>query len=73
MDEYVNIPILENFDQTRQIGTARILKSKLPGQPDYVFSLGYTCDFDSSNMEVMCVSLMTDEQYLAYLNRKDSK
>ena len=64
-DEFVVVPVLEKFDQSKQIGELRILKSKLPPTADFVFSLGYVKSVDT--FELLCVSMMSDGQYLAYM------
>lgn len=64
-DEFVVVPVLEKFDQSKQIGELRILKSKLPPTADFVLSLGYVKGVDT--FELFCVSMVPDKEYLAYL------
>lgn len=72
------IPVLMNFDQQQPIGTMTIDETRLPPGMGYVFSLGARAlDTEIVNgavrvtrAELLCVSLQTDEQYLACLERE---
>lgn len=75
----ITIPVLLGFDSTQLIGTLTLDETKLPPGVGYVFSLGYSPtefegdplrDFNVKKADLMCVSLQSDEQYLAYLNSK---
>ena len=68
------IPVLINFDQSRQIGTLEIDETQLPEYSDYVFAIGYLADQISLDRrdkvaELVEVSLLTDTQYISYLKQ----
>ena len=67
MSEYVTVPVLEKFDRLKQIGELKILKSKLPSKPNFVFSLGYVKDFENDTFEIECVGLVLDKEYMGYV------
>lgn len=65
----MKIPVLVNFDQHNQIGWLEIDETKLPEYSDYVFSLGYVVNNDCIDKvaKLLAVSLLTDTQYIKYL------
>lgn len=70
-DTILTIPILQNFDQTKQIGMLRINKHDLPHTPNYHFALGYRIlnadvrenSIDVTEYELICVSLTPDKLF----------
>lgn len=60
----IKVPVLRKFNFDDIIGTLEIDETQLPANFNFVFSLGYSV----TEHELYCVSLMTDEEYLAYLN-----
>lgn len=75
----ITIPVLIGFDSTQPIGALTLDETKLSPGVGYVFALGYSPtefdgdpmrDFNIKKADLMCVSVQSDEQYLAYLNSK---
>lgn len=83
MNEYTEVPILARFDNTKVIGWVKILTSELPNSPDFVFSLGFKAlemgkvttiagihnGPYTGTYELLCTSIVTDDQYLQYLKQ----
>lgn len=80
--EYTTVPIIVGFNHNKPIGDLRILTSMLPSSPNFVFSLGVRCLEDrgfkpgeipskqyEGRYELMCVSPITDDGYIAYLQQ----
>lgn len=70
--EYVELPVLVDFEASRQVGTLRILKSALPPTPHFVFALGYRQQVDANNYTPVAISAVADTEYKQYLNKFDS-
>ncbi|MFA7287435.1 MAG: hypothetical protein WC055_01000 [Melioribacteraceae bacterium] len=69
MSEFIEVPILINFDQGElPIGSVKILKSKLPNTPNWCLSLGYRIDGD--NYDLKCLSIVNDNSYNKYLEEQ---
>ena len=84
-EDFIHIPVLVDFDQTKPVGWLRILKSALPVIPNYVFSLGYLAkdkQWVETNLpgsihkreyvgeyELLCVAPIEDIKYLVYLKQ----
>jgi hypothetical protein len=60
------IPVLLNFDSTKQIGTMTIDETLLPATPDFVFTIGYMPS-GASGYELIAVSVHNDKDYAKYL------
>lgn len=54
-DDFVEVPILKDFDITSQIGTLKILRESLPPTSDFNFAIGYMM-LDCGGYELICVS-----------------
>lgn len=70
--EMKQIPVLIGFDSSKPIGFLTIDESELPPGVGYVFALGYMIEQlteEKVEAEVVCVSLLTDEQYYQYATR----
>lgn len=65
-DDFVEVPILWDFDPDKQIGTLKILRDSLPPEADFSFTLGYKI-FDCGGYELICVSPVQDSIHLKYL------
>lgn len=79
-EEMKVVPVLQGFDYSQVIGELCIKKSALPSTPNYVLSLGFTQwtstimperNLDATpasiSYDLGCVSLVSDQAYLAYL------
>lgn len=64
------IPVLQGFDQSKQIGVMHLDTSALPDSPDFVFSIGYVQNLNDGTIVLHCVSMLTDIEYLRYLDQK---
>lgn len=71
VDGFTVIPVLLDFDQSKQIGELHVRKDAMPSEPNYVFALGYTLKHGDKTPkhEVLCVSLLPDENYARYLQQ----
>ena len=81
-DEFTTVPILENFLNDKVIGELKIRTDALPVIPGFVFSIGFECLEKPESApgevprtaykgpyELMCVSLVADENYIGYLRQ----
>lgn len=65
----IKIPVMLNFEYTRQIGTLEVDETQLPPIPKFCFSIGYSLlDSDTGKYELVCVSPVMDELYKKYLD-----
>ncbi len=78
--EYVEVPILHKFDQKNVIGWLKIKREALRATPDFVFSLGVEVkgasswkdlDNDLYEYELVCISPVTDANYIEYLRKRN--
>jgi hypothetical protein len=66
--DLVVIPVVVNFESDKVIGTLQIKKDSLPLMPDFVFSIGYKTKHNG--FELVCASILSDDQYIDYLRSK---
>lgn len=77
----ITVPVLRNFDNNDQIGVLTIDETKLPeNDANFVFSIGYMIGGDEvvprsktayyGKYKLVCVSLMSDQEYLKFLNNQ---
>ena len=80
---YITVPVTDNFNTNKVIGSLSVLKSELPKSPNFVFSLGFKaldCIDNSSkdtihdtpytgNYELVEVSIVHDTIYHKYLQQ----
>lgn len=57
--EFKVIPILEGFNYDKCIGSLRILKDRLPVDPNFHFALGYKTE----PFEILCISPVPDHLF----------
>lgn len=69
MEEYIEIPIVADFDYQTPIGTVKILRDRIPDNPDWLLSLGFKQI--NEYYEPVCFSIVMDENYKKYLNDID--
>lgn len=78
--EFVEVPVLDNFDSNKLVGSLRIRKDALPENPNFVFSLGVRCleKIDSEHglpptytgpYSLECVSPISVDDYIGYLRQ----
>jgi len=65
--KYIDIPILDNHDFTKQIGMVKIKDSAV--KTDSCFSIGYI-DKENGGIELLEVSLIKDSDYKKFLDKK---
>lgn len=70
-DDLTSVPILLNFATNRLIGTLQVRTDQLPPTKDFVFSIGARMIGygDAAPYELVCVSPVTDDEYIAYLRQ----
>jgi len=81
-DEFITVPVLESFLNDKVIGELKIRADALPMIPGFVFSIGFKCLEKPESApgevprtaykgpyELMCVSLVADENYIGYLRQ----
>lgn len=81
-DEFITVPVLENFLNDKVVGELKIRTDALPLIPGFVFSIGFRCLEKPESApgdvprtaykgpyELMCVSLVADENYIGYLRQ----
>lgn len=59
-----------SFDEKDIIGSITLNESKLPALPEYSFSLGYKYRKEQDGYNLVCISLISDNKYLQYLQQK---
>lgn len=78
--EFVEVPVLLDFDVTKPIGSIRVMKEHLPPTPGFVFALGYLADGPWKRgdiptteyvgpYELREVSIVQDGNYIEYLRQ----
>lgn len=81
-DEFITVPVLQDFRQDKIIGELRVLKSALPPVSGFCFSLGIKA-LDMTGItpgaiptaqytgpyELVCVSIVNDQGYGDYLRQ----
>lgn len=69
--EYIEVPVLRDFDFKDQVGTLRVRKGALPTKPDFVFSIGYRhkhiLKSEDDSYVLKCVSICHDDDYVKYV------
>lgn len=76
-NEYITVPVTIDFDQNNPIGSLTTRKDAIPKQPNFCFSIAFKsndCELSEDgktlvhyDIDLIAVSLMPDEQYVAYL------
>lgn len=75
-EELITVPILQEFNTSKVIGSLTIKKSKLPKDPNFCFSIGYRVteaeytETDIVNIkeyDLINVSIISDKNYKDYL------
>lgn len=68
------IPIVKTFDPRKPpIGQLMIETAELPATPDYCFALGYRTKDDGKTYELVCVSIVDDNNYKALLDQRQAE
>lgn len=78
--DMIDVAVLRAFDQAQPIGQMRVLKSALPPDSGFVFSLGFEAQFDgepgtvpssryAGPYKLFAVAPVTDENYIGYLRQ----
>lgn len=72
--ETTTVPVVLAFDHTKPIGWLKVRTNALPPDPGFVFSIGYRAfgrgGPDTGPYQMLCVSLLRDEDYANYLRAK---
>lgn len=79
MTEIITLPVTRNFDDR---DTITLDVTKLPGAPEFVFSIGFRCmescktpageiptEQYTGKYDLRCVSLVSDQSYVGYLKQ----
>lgn len=71
-EEFIDIPVVFNFDNEDIIGGLRIHKSAIPVKPDAVIALGYKADANGQPMDnnLVVATLVPEIKYMKYLEEK---
>jgi len=80
--DYLQVPILERFDQAKPIGWVRVLRSALPPTPSWCFSLGYEVlqakrigitRLEVTDYRLHAVSITSDDEYERVIDREKGR
>lgn len=66
----ITVPVFVGFDQNEQIGHLTVDETKLPKEADYCFSLAHKLNVDEPGREIVCVALVSDQDYRKFLNEQ---
>lgn len=66
----ITVPVLLEFDQNKAVGQLIINKKQLPARSDYVFALGVRHLDSEGSYELVCISIVDDENYAEYLKQR---
>ena len=77
-EQSITVPIYDQFDKRKPIGTVTIQKSAIPETPDWVLALGCKITARATTGEVTRYELkemgmVTDANYKAYLDQEKAE